>query len=93
MPYVVSLSYLVKAISPMSHANLKKWPCRHVEFRGQEPSHWEGCKESPETRDSLAGGVREVKVVQGNGVGRHSHPGDYRGRPGILFLYRMSLPF
>ena len=37
MSYVVSLFFLAMSISPTSHVDFKKWPCRCVEFRGQGP--------------------------------------------------------
>ena len=37
MSYVASLCFVAMSISPMSHVDFKKRPCRRVEFRGQGP--------------------------------------------------------
>ena len=37
VPYVVSCFYFLVSLGPMSHVNFKKWPCRRVEYRDQEP--------------------------------------------------------
>ena len=29
--------FIAMSLSPMSHVDFKKWPCRRVEFRGQGP--------------------------------------------------------
>ena len=38
--YVMSFIISLLSIGPMSHVDFKKWPCRHVELRGQRPKRW-----------------------------------------------------
>ena len=38
MSHVMSLINFPTSIGSMSHVDFKKWPCRRVEFKGQEPS-------------------------------------------------------
>ena len=40
MPHVMSLIIFPMSIGSMLHVNFKKWPCRSVEFKGQEPWNW-----------------------------------------------------
>ena len=38
--HVVSSIFVLVSLCSMSHVNFKKWTCRPVEFRGQEPYAW-----------------------------------------------------
>ena len=33
----MSFIFIRLSLDPMSHVDLKKWPCRRVEFKGQDP--------------------------------------------------------
>ena len=72
------------SLSPMSHVEFKKCPCRPVDFRGQRPLGFSGIRHG-----GGGGGGTHVSAVQGPNHNRPS--GDFREvtltcRPGPLFV-------